>query len=171
MEYMNQLRERIEQNYEDFREEMLQNEPEDIFEDARKIAATQDVHHFITTQSYWADDGEAAYLLEFSDPLRMLADAWLAYMDDAEGDFRMIVEEVLDRNDNTQNYMTIGLESKLRQKYGSDTHIKDALFAEVMATGEEFMRLKNLLDEDFVDSLDDADFEGYYCDFDDEDDD
>jgi len=147
-----QLRERIQRNYEDFKAETLETlDKEDIFEMAQTIAATEDVYHFITTYSGWVDEGEAAYLLAFCEPLKLLADAWEEYLCDGEQDFRMIVEEVLDRNDNTDSYITVALADKLRKKYGENMHYKDALLAEAIAAGKKYLQLKGLLEDEGVD--------------------
>ena len=145
------LRERIEENYEEFMEETLEFlDKEDIFVLARHIAAVQDVHHFVTTQGNWVDEGEAAYLLEFCEPLKLLGDAWEEYLDESDQDFRMIVEEVLDRNDNTSNYVTISLAEQLQKKYGEQVHFKDALLSEAIDTGKKYLRLKSLLEDEGV---------------------
>lgn len=149
---MTLLRERIEENYEDFKAETLETlDKEDIFEMARTIAAMEDVYHFATTQGSWVDEGEAAYLLVFCEPLKLLADAWEEYLGDGEQDFRMIVEDVLDRNDNTESYITVALADKLRKKYGENMHYKDALLAEAIVAGKKYLQLKGLLEEEGVD--------------------
>lgn len=146
-----ELRERMEQNYEDFKAEIFEmHDKEEIFGMARQIAAVEDVYHFATTQGSWVEEGEAAYLLAFCDPLKMLADAWEAYIDENEQDFRMVVEEVLDRDDNTESYVTMALAENLRKKHGADTNYKDALLAEAISTGKRYLRLKSLLEEEGV---------------------
>lgn len=150
--HIEQLRERIEQNYREYKAEMLEVlDGELIFDYAREIAAVEDVYFLMTTYpSTFVDEGEAAYLLEFAEPLKMLADAWEEYLDESDGDFKMIVEDVLDKNDNTENYMTVSLANELREKYGADVHIKDALLSEAVEAGKRYLRLKNMLDDEGV---------------------
>ena len=148
-----QLRERIEQNYREYKADMLEILDGDlIFDFAREIAAVEDAYFLMTTYpSTFVDEGDAAYLLEFAEPLKMLADAWEEYLDESDGDFKMIVEEVLDRNDNTDSYITVALADKLRKKYGENMHYKDALLAEAIAAGKKYLQLKGLLEEEGVD--------------------
>lgn len=145
------LKERIEQNYLEYKADVIELFDADddmVFDMAKEIAAVADAHFLMTTYpSTFVDEGEAAYLLEFADPLKMLADAWEDYLDDS-GDFKMIMEEVLDSNDNTENYMTVSLADELRAKYGAGVHIKDALLSEAVAAGKRYLRLKNMLDDE-----------------------
>lgn len=150
--HIERLKERIEQNYREYKTEMLEVlDGEMIFDYAREIAAVEDVYFLMTTYpSTFVDEGEAAYLLEFAEPLKMLADAWEEYLDESDGDFQMIVEDVLDKNDNTENYMTVALADELRAKYGADIHVKDALLSEALETGKKYLLLKNILDGEGV---------------------
>ena len=145
------LRERISENYEEFKTETLEFlDKEDVFSMARTIAAVEDVHYFITSHNNWVDEGEAAYLLEFCEPLKLLADAWEEYIDEGGSDFRMIVEDVLDRDDNPNNYITVALAVDLRQKHGEHVHFKDALLAEAIAAGKKYLQLRELLKDDGI---------------------
>jgi len=146
------LRERIERNYEDFRADTLDILDGDIiFNMASKIAATEDVYR-LSKKCGWVDEGEAAYLLEFAEPLKMLADAWEDFLFDTDSEFPMVVEDVLDADDNNENYITADYADELKLKYGDEFSVKDALFAEVMETGKRITLLKNMLDEEGVDS-------------------
>lgn len=146
------LRERIELNYRDYKADMLDIlEGGLIFDYAREIAAVEDVYSLMTTYpSTFVDEGDAAYLLEFADPLKMLADAWESFLFEADSEFKMIVGEVLDKNDNTANYMTAALADELREKYGADVNVKDALLSEALETGKKYLLLKNILEEEGV---------------------
>ena len=145
------LKERIEQNREDFKDDILGLMDEDlIYGMARRIAAVENAYE-LTKDTGWIDEAEAAYLLEFAEPLKMLADAWGDFLFDTSGDFRMVVEDVLDANDNNENYITAVYAAELKRKYGAGVNIRDALFQEVMETGKRITLLKNMLDDEGVD--------------------
>jgi hypothetical protein len=80
------LRERIEQNYADFKEETMQLDGKSVFELARMIAAVKDVHLYMITHD-WADAAETDYLLYLENPLKLLAGEWEAYTEDMGKDF------------------------------------------------------------------------------------
>jgi|GEM_PF-2144793 len=145
------LKERIEQNREDFRDDILGLiDGDSIYGMARRIAAVEDAYE-LTRDFGWIDEADAAYLLEFAEPLKMLADAWEDILFDAAGDFRMVVEDVLDADDNNENYITAVYAEELKRKYGAGVNIRDALFQEVMETGKRIKLLKNMLDDEGVD--------------------
>lgn len=139
------LRERIEQNYEDFKAEMLEHDPETIFHMARTIAAVEDVKFYMDTYE-WTDEEETAYLLDFTEPLKMLADAWEEFLDDQGPDFRMVLETVLDNEGNEENYITLALERELREKYGEDCSTKEALISEIIEYGGKYLEYLKLYD-------------------------
>ena len=145
------LKERIEQNREDFRDDILGlMDGASIYDMARRVAAVEDAYE-LTQDTGWIDEAEAAYLLEFAEPLKMLADAWEDLLFDTTGDFRMVVEDVLDADDNNENYITAVYAEELKRKYGAGVNIRDALFQEVMETGKRITLLKNMLDDEGVD--------------------
>lgn len=92
----------------------------------------------------WVDEDEAAYLLDFSNPLKMIAEAWEEHLDDGDRHFRKVLESVIDCEDNEENYMTMALERELREKYGEDTSITGALIAEVLEAGSRYLALKGI---------------------------
>lgn len=141
--YMDMLIERMDENYEEFRSEMLSLDSETVFENARTIAAMSDVLFYFTTHD-WVDEDEAAYLLDFSNPLKMIAEAWEEHLDDGDQHFRKVLESVIDCEDNEENYMTMALERELREKYGEDTSITGALIAEVLEAGSRYLALKGI---------------------------
>ena len=142
------LRERIQHNYNDFKADMLKIIDGDIiFSLARKIAATQDVYE-LSLKPGWVDESEAAYLLEFAEPLKMLADAWEDFLFDTDSEFRMIVEDILDNDDNMTNYVTAVYADELKRKYGGEKSVKDVIFSELMETVRKYALLKNMLDDE-----------------------
>lgn len=145
--YVDMLKDRIEQNYRDYREDMLSVlDSEGIFDRAREISAVDGVRELISSYPHaFVDEGDAAYLLEFEFPLRMLADAWERYLNDCSDDFEMAVDDVIEADDNNSNYITAALADKLRKKHGADFHMKAALLSEFVEAGEKFLLISDLL--------------------------
>ena len=142
------LMERIKENYNDFRDDMLELiDGDTMFELARKLAATQDVYE-LSLKPGWVDESEAAYLLEFAEPLKMLADAWEDFLFDTDSEFRMIVEDILDSDYNLTNYITAEYADELKRKYGGGKSVKDVLFSELIETIRKYALLKNMLDDE-----------------------
>ena len=110
---------------------------------ARRIAAVEDVRFYMDTYE-WTDAEETAYLLDFTEPLTMLADAWEEYLDDQGADFDMVLESVLDCEDNEENYITLALERELREKYGDDCSTREALMAEILEYGSRYLELMKI---------------------------
>jgi len=138
---MDKLRERIEENYEELREEMLSRSSEAVFDSAMSIAAATDVLFYMSTHD-WVDEDEAAYLLDFSNPLVMLAEAWEEHLNSGDGKFRSVLESVLDNEDNEENYMTMALESELREKHGYNVTITEAVLIELVEVGNRLAELQ-----------------------------
>lgn len=137
------LREKLEQNLDDFREEMISMDSETVFAFARQIAAMEDVLFYMNTHD-WVDEHEAAYLLDFAEPLKLIADAWEEHLDDGDSSFRGIIKTVLNNDENEENYITVALERELREKYGDDVSLKDAVLVEIVETMEEYFELREL---------------------------
>lgn len=137
------LKERITQNYDEFRKSMLELDSETVFDLAMHIAAATDVLFYITTHN-WIDDEEADYLLDFTNPLQLIADAWEECLEDGGGDFRSVLETVLNDDENEENYMTLELESELREKYGDDAGIMEALLCELIEVGNRYLELRGI---------------------------
>jgi len=120
------LKERVEQNYADFKSEMLTLDEESIYGMAGRIAAVEDTYHQLTTYDYLNED-EAEYLLKFYNPLEMTAD----FLQEIESGQLVEVDEALfelfEREDNEENYVTAELAEELRRKHGADVSIKLAL--------------------------------------------
>ena len=83
------LLERIEQNYKDFQTTNL-SDADDVL-DAPKIAAVYDAYFYLIMR-YWGD-AEAKYLLNYENPLMLLAYKWAEYTEDRGKDFgRMLTD-------------------------------------------------------------------------------
>jgi hypothetical protein len=111
------LRERIEQNYEDFKEETVKLDGRSVFELAPVISAVNDVYFYMTTHS-WADDDEADYLLKSENPLKLIAEEWEVYMEDTRGDFGEMLTRLAGKWD--EDYMTGTVAGELRDKDDED---------------------------------------------------
>ena len=134
------LRERIERNMEEFKEEMSRLDSSCVFELASNIAAASDVHFYITTHD-WANEDEADYLLQFENPLRMLADAWEEYSMERDHEFSHLVSKVV-REDDSDYYMTVSTADELREKYGDDVPTDTAALLEIVELGKKFLNLR-----------------------------
>ena len=142
------LRERIEQNYQEYRADVIEIlDGGMVFDMAVEIAAVEDAYQ-LSQEHGWIDEAEAAYLLEFAEPLKMLADAWEEALFENGCDFRSVVEDVLDSDDNNEHYITAAYAGELKRKYGAGVYIREALFKELQEAGKKYRLLKNMLDEE-----------------------
>ena len=117
-EMMGKLRKRIEENYEALRIGMTAYLRIEIFDSATFIAAATEVYNYICDNDCLSD-AEAIYLLDFSDPLTMLADAWVEHLSVYESQFRPIIESVLTNEKNDELYVIRALEDEYGAGYDS----------------------------------------------------
>ena len=69
------LKERVEQNYADFKAEVLSlMDEEEIYDMAHRIAAVKDTYEQLTSDNDYLDEDDVAFLLKFYNPLEMVAD-------------------------------------------------------------------------------------------------
>ena len=95
---IDQLKDRIERNYEDFKAETLAKlTKEGIFELAGHISAIEDVRFFMSTHD-WLNEKEAGYMLSFNNPLEMLANRWEDFLNDSGCDFTKALDALLGRD-------------------------------------------------------------------------
>lgn len=142
---IDRLKERIEQNYADFRAETLLMDEEEIFDMAARIAAVEDTFYQMTEHDY-IDEDEAGYLLTFHDPLEMIADFLEGLRDDEPVDVDEALFELFEQEDNEDYYITAELAGELKRKHGAGTNIRLALLSEAVEAGNRFMRLRKLID-------------------------
>jgi hypothetical protein len=133
-----QLSERLEQNYEQFKNAALQLSGKEIFDLAPKIAAVNDVFFYMTTHD-WASDGETEYLLYFENPLKLLADVWEEESDDRGSDFGNMLTKMANE-DFTEAYITVTLADELRDKYGDDIPLDEAIICEIIELGRKLFK-------------------------------
>ena len=92
------LRERIDTEYDNFKETILQLDKDKIFILAPMIAAAHDVCFYMHTHE-WADADETEYLLGLTDPFRFLCDAWEENMEDKGKEFGKVLAKAVALSD------------------------------------------------------------------------
>ena len=100
------LTERIEQNFDDFKVDIIKLDSASVFELAPTINSVNDVHFYMTTHN-WLDEGEAEYLLKWDNPLKILAAVWKEYSEDRGrqfGDMLGKIVENCDDDDTTDSF-------------------------------------------------------------------
>ena len=111
------LMERIEQNYEEFIENTLKLEKENIFEYASTITAVGEVYFFMTTHD-WADEYKSEYLLEIENPLIFLSDKWEKLSENRSEDLdEMLTQLIKDKKEEEIEKMF----SEMFDEYGVET--------------------------------------------------
>ena len=138
------LKKRVEQNYADFKAEMLMGDEEDVFDMAHRIAAVKDTYEQLISDEDYLDDDEAAFLLGFHNPLEMVAD----YLQERQAGYPVEIDEALMELFNADNheeiYVTTSFAEELRRKHGDDITIKTALWLETFDTASQYLRLLKL---------------------------
>jgi len=88
---------RIEKNYTDYQKSLLGFGKQELIDMAGKISATSDAHSYMT---HWHgyDEHELDYLLEFQNPLEVLADEWRDRQIDLS-DMSFAMEHIYERSD------------------------------------------------------------------------
>ena len=148
------LKKRVGQNYADFKTEILcLCDEEDIFEKAHRITAVKDCYEHITDESYnGLTDGEALFLLQFHNPLFIVAD----YLNPPviEEDVEDALEDVINADGLEESYLTVEFAEELAAKHGDDVRTKVALLRETIEAGERYVRLLKLASDDVSDETD-----------------
>ena len=107
------LRERIEQNYADFKAETIRLDSKSVFELASTIAAVSDAHFYMTTHE-WADCYATDFLLKCENPLKQLAEEWEAYREDMGEDFGKMLTNLAANWD--EDYFTGTIAEEMREE-------------------------------------------------------
>jgi acyl carrier protein len=132
------LRERIEGNYEDFKESMIDFDNEILFELAPTIAAVRDAYSLLQENDYISED-DAAYLLKYDNPLKIIADAVRNYAKCTDEDFNDMIADFIE-DDDGESYITVDLADELRDKYGDDIPIEAAIMCEIVELGRKLVK-------------------------------
>jgi len=123
------LRERIEENYEDFKAGMLELDNKTLFELAPTIAAARDVYRY-TIKGGCLAETEAEYLLRFDNPFKVLTDAWAQYSDSGECDMYDLIGSFVEDEDG-EVFLADDLADELREKHG-DVPLETAITFELI---------------------------------------
>lgn len=105
IEKLDQLKERLTQNLSDYNDHLLGFERSAIIEMAGRISATNDAHFYLTEHHDFSDS-EIDFLLQFQNPLEIVADAWRQRTEDIS-DMSFALSEVFDKQDALQSYPLI----------------------------------------------------------------
>lgn len=143
------LKQRVEQNYADFKAETLSLlDEEEIYDMAHRIAAVKETYEQITGDSDYLDDDDVDFLLKFHNPLEMVAD----FLQERQAGYPVEIDEALMELFNTdnheENYLTVDFANELIAKYGDDVRIKVALLMETIEAGNRYIRLLKLTSQD-----------------------
>lgn len=95
-----ELIERLDANLAEYHDSLMGFGKEELIDMAAKISAMTDMHSYLTT-TYGFDDGAAEYLLNFQNPLEVVADEWEHYQSDTS-DMSFVVDEVVYKQDALQ---------------------------------------------------------------------
>ena len=150
------LKNRVEQNFADFKAEMLMSSEENIFENAHRIAAVTDTFEQLADSNLYLHDEDVAFLLKFYNPLELVAD----FINEraVEEDVDDAIEEVINTEGLEERYLTIDFAEELLKKHGKDVCPKTALLLETIEVGERYMQLMKLSELFNVDDFDQCDF-------------
>ena len=140
------LKERIEQNYFDYKSETLLLDEEGIYDMAGRIAAVKDAYYEMT-QNGDIGEYEAEYLLNFHNPLEIIADCLEEVRGGTAADMEEALEVLFEQEGIEEVYVTEDLAEELRQKHGAGTSIRLALLQETIEAGERYVRLLKLCDD------------------------
>jgi len=152
------LKKRAEQNYADFKAEMLIGDEEYIYEMAHRIAAVKDTYEQIINDSEYLDDGDAKILLRFHNLLEMVADYLQEVQAERPVDINDAFIELYGTENLEESYITMNFAEELRGKYGDDVRIKIALLLETIEAGERYLQLMKLTDLPDMDDFSESGF-------------
>ena len=146
------FKERIKQNYAEYKSEMIMLNAEEVYSMANWIAAVEDTYEQLMEYD-WVDDDDAEYLLKFYNQLELIADCLLEMRNDQLVEIDEALYVIFDREDNEENYITVEYAEKLLKKHGADKSIRMAILMELIEAGEQYSQLLKM----------DKDREGSYC--------
>jgi len=149
------LKERVVQNYADFKADTLSlMDEEEIYDMAHRIAAVKDTYEQLNSDADYLDEHDVDFLLRFHNPLEMVAD----YLQERQSGYPVEIDEALmelyNTDDHEENYLTVDFAEKLTKKYGDDVRIKAALLMETIEAGEKYVRLLKLTSTADADACD-----------------
>jgi hypothetical protein len=111
---------------------------------AHRIAAVKDAYEQLTSDTDYLDEGDAEFLLKFHNPLEMAAD----FLQERQAGYPVEIDEALmelyNADGHEDNYLTVDLAEELKNKYGDDVSIREALLTETIEAGDRYLRLLKL---------------------------
>ena len=99
---IDQLFDRLDRNLSDYYAHIMSFDRQSIIEMASRITVMTDVHDYLKS-TYGFDDTEIDYLLQFQNPLEVVADEWQKFAND-KNDMNFAVGEVFDKQDALHDY-------------------------------------------------------------------
>ena len=139
------LKDRIDRNYEDFKEKIFKIDSREVFKMAPAIEATANVHALITGTNFMIDEEDAKYLLQFDNPLKMLAGDWRSYMWDCTMDFEDFIANFVAES-KSEREAKIEAVNELYRKHGSDTPLFEVALSELVSLCGALIDYKNSRD-------------------------
>ena len=101
LEKHQQLMDRLVQNHCDYYNTLLEKSREELIDSASEIAGTMDVFDHLVGRQY--TEHELDYLLQFQNPLEVVADHWTSQVFDLAA-LEAVVIDVLDKEDDLTSY-------------------------------------------------------------------
>lgn len=95
-----QLFDRLEKNYSEYCESLLGFDKQEIIKMAARISVVDDAHFYLTEHHHF-QDSQIQYLLNFQNPLEVVADEWQQRKDDIS-DLHYALQHVCDKQDALQ---------------------------------------------------------------------
>lgn len=102
MDKLQQLMDRMDQNLANYHTHIKGFDKPEIIEMAGQIAAVADAHYYLQDHHVF-DAAQVDYLLNFENPLEVVADAWKIRTDDIS-DMSFVLEEVFSGQDALRSY-------------------------------------------------------------------
>ena len=99
---IDQLINRLDQNLSDYTDHLMGFDRQQIIDMAGRISAMHDAHFYLT-EHHAFDYEQAEYLLQFQNPLEVVADAWQKRTEDIS-DMSFALDEVFDKQDSLLDY-------------------------------------------------------------------
>ena len=124
------LRERIDRNYNDFKERMLGLDNETLYCMASTIAS-MDTVYTLMSELDWVGEEDAAYLLRYEYPLQVLADGWHIQSVLYGSDFEDFISDFVAESKWEQD-ANVELVNGLHIKYGADTPLFEIALVELV---------------------------------------
>jgi hypothetical protein len=134
------LRERVERNYEDYKEELAHLDPhfEYLFKD--EVSAVCEAYFYLTTDDY-ISESDAAFLLMLDNPLETIANCWEDYKADGDRDFSRFLCRFTSQS-GVDDGSFDSLADELTDKYGEDIPLSTACLLELVEMGKRLFRME-----------------------------